>query len=197
MLKTLTDRFAHKNNPGEDPPVILHISDTPWTIFPFVERLVRRFHPTWIIHTGDLVDGAKVGLFPQAEGLYRKRVSRIVRAVERHEASVFLVMGNHDVPDAVRETVRNSEVIEGVANLELGGLPVRVSHFPDLILEAPAAFNLFGHNLELRSGKHEGKVFLNGLEHAHLIYPASGRIRSIRYPWGTNDARLLRRRFKP
>lgn len=197
MLKALAEKLGPRQSSSEEVQSILHISDTPWTIFPFVERLVRRFHPTWIIHTGDLVDGAKVGLFPQAEHLYRKRIGRIVRAVERHDATVFLVMGNHDLPDVVRETVRSSEVIEGVANLELGGLQIRVSHFPDLILEAPAPFNLFGHNLELRSGKRCGKIFLNGLEHAHLIFPATGRVRAIRYPWGTDDARLMRRRFKP
>jgi calcineurin-like phosphoesterase family protein len=197
MLKMLASKLGHRESQESYSPVILHISDTPWTVFPFIERLVKRFRPTWIVHTGDLVDGAKVGLFPQAEGLYRKRIGRIVKAMERHGTTVFLVMGNHDIPDVVRATALTSTIIEGVADLELGKLQVRVSHFPGLILEAPAPFNLFGHNMEIRSGERNGMVYLNGLEHAHLIYPATGQIKKIRYPWGTDDARLLRRRSKP
>lgn len=197
MLRLLKDALRRRKPDPEEGRPILHISDTPWTTFAFVERLARRYNPAWIVHTGDLVDGAKVALFPHAAVLYRKRAVRIIRALEQAEAEIYWVMGNHDIPEFVRRTIHSGEVIEGVAELNLGGLTVRVSHFPSLILQAPAPYNLFGHSGELSSGVREERIYLNGLEHAHLIYPRTGRITKIRYPMGTDDARLLRRRSKP
>lgn len=197
MLRLLKDKLRRRQPDPEEGRPILHISDTPWTTFAFVERLVRRHRPAWIVHTGDLVDGAKVDLFPQAAVLYRKRAVRLIQALEQSGAEIYWVMGNHDIPEFIRRTVRSGEVIEGVAELDLGGITVRVSHFPRLILQSPGAYNLYGHSGELPSGIREDRIYLNGLEHAHLIYPGSGRITRIRYPLGTDDARLMRRRFKP
>ncbi len=197
MLRILVNKLRKPSGHPEEGATILHISDTPWTVFPFVERLIRRFHPAWIVHTGDLVDGVKLGLYPQAENIYCRRAGRIIRAMEQNSTHVYLVMGNHDLPDFVRQTARTGRVIEDVAVLDLGGLTVRVSHYPERILQDPAPYNLFGHSRELKSGVREGGTFLNGLEHAHLIYPKTGRITNIRYPWGTDDARMMRRRFKP
>jgi hypothetical protein len=50
---------------GLNPPpidgrdMILHISDTPSTMFPYLRRAIRRLRPAWVVHTGDLVDDIK------------------------------------------------------------------------------------------------------------------------------------------
>ena len=107
MLRLLKDKLRRRQPDPEEGRPILHISDTPWTTFAFVERLVRRHRPAWIVHTGDLVDGAKVDLFPQAAVLYRKRAVRLIQALEQSGAEIYWVMGNHDIPEFIRRTVRS------------------------------------------------------------------------------------------
>ncbi|HHI00115.1 MAG TPA: metallophosphoesterase, partial [Thermococcus litoralis] len=38
---------------------IMHISDTPDNIYPFILNLIEKSRPDYIIHTGDLVDNIK------------------------------------------------------------------------------------------------------------------------------------------
>ena len=56
---------------GLNPPpidgrdMILHISDTPSTMFPYLRRAIRRLRPAWVVHTGDLVDDIKLENRPE------------------------------------------------------------------------------------------------------------------------------------
>lgn len=44
-------------------PLLLHISDTPQEIYPYIIKFVQMLQPSYIVHTGDLVDNIKLGFF--------------------------------------------------------------------------------------------------------------------------------------
>lgn len=158
---------------------------------------MRRLKPDWIIHTGDLADDVKVELYPQLENLYAQKIEKLLAIVEEQPARVVLVMGNHDVAGRVREKATFSTVLTEPANLKIGKYQFRVGHSQAEIMKAPQAINLFGHDLTVRSGQKEGRLYLNGLEGIHLICPETGLFRRLRYPIGTDDSRLVRRRCRP
>ncbi|QTX31422.1 metallophosphoesterase [Aminithiophilus ramosus] len=186
--------------PPERPPwegLVVHLADTPSCSYRYLRRLLRRLRPDWIVHTGDLVDDVKLGLYPQLEKLYAERLSRLLDILEEGPSQVILVMGNHDAASRVRARARSSQILTEPANLTLGRLSLRVAHGPEGIMTDPQPMNLFGHDLTLRSGMREEKLFLNGIEGIHLICPTTGLFRRLRYPIGTDDSRLLRRRCRP
>lgn len=158
---------------------------------------MRRLKPDWIIHTGDLADDVKVELYPQLEKLYADRIEKLLAIVEERPAQVLLVMGNHDVTERVRQKATFSTVLTEPKNLKIGKFQFRVGHDQKEIMKAPQAINLFGHDLTVRSGLREGKLYLNGLEGIHLICPETGLFRRLRYPIGTDDSRLVKRRCRP
>ncbi|OFB68367.1 hypothetical protein JS77_10195 [Synergistes jonesii] len=64
---------------GINPPcidareMVLHISDTPQTMYHYLRRALRRLKPAWIVHTGDFVDNVKLEKRPGLIDLYRKK----------------------------------------------------------------------------------------------------------------------------
>lgn len=174
-------------------PVILHLSDTPAPFFSAIPALIRQVNPTWIIHTGDLVDDIKLGLNPGHLGYYTRQVRRLVRMLEVSEAqSVFLCMGNHDDSEVLGEISPRIQVIASGQQLSLGGLTIGAAHYADDALAAGGGICVFGHNLEKRSDLSGSPRLLNGLEAIHIILPLSGRIYRLPYPAGTDDQRLGR-----
>jgi hypothetical protein len=180
------------------PPVdgrgqVLHVSDTPSCLYGFLGRAIRTIRPSWIVHTGDLADEIKLELLPCCRPDYAARVRKLLQLLESSGAEVYLFMGNHDAADLVRSMVRRSRVFEGAGVVRAGELSLTAAHDVRDILENPGPINLFGHDRTLSSGSREGQLFLNGVEALHLISAATGRTLSVPYPWGTDDARLLRR----
>ena len=41
-------------------PVLLHISDTPSEIYPYIFKIIDILKPQYIFHTGDLADNVKL-----------------------------------------------------------------------------------------------------------------------------------------
>ncbi len=176
-----------------DEPVILHLSDTPAPFFSALPGLIRHLNPTWIIHTGDMVDDVKLGLNPAHLRHYAAQVQRLVHLLEASEArEVFLCMGNHDDFQTVQKASRRSVVIPCSERLVLGEMAVGASHYASKALAAGGDICLFGHNMDVRTDLTGAPRMLNGLEAIHFIMPRSGRIVRIPYPSGTDDQRLGR-----
>ena len=173
---------------------LLHLSDTPRGTFCFIKRLIGRTRPAVIIHTGDLVDDIKLELRPRERDAYAQQLARLLPILESAGASVHVMLGNHDDEEAVRNLGGGVVVHPREVALSWAGKVLRGAHRAEDALEGSASFYLFGHDLSVKSSPPDDPVQrLNGLEHVHLISPA-GEVLRLRWPWGTEDARLLRHR---
>ena len=75
-------------------------------------------------------------------------------------------------------------------DIEIENLSIRIAHFPVEILKKPQDYNLFGHNIELKSISENNKIYLNGIISINIIVLDNKNIFKLSYPYGTNDARL-------
>ncbi len=174
---------------------LLHLSDTPSTTFRFLRRLLHRTHPAVIVHTGDLVDDIKLELRPRERGPYARQLARLLPLLESSGAEVHLTLGNHDHEETVRSLCSRAQVHLREVTLVWGGGILRGAHWAEVALAAPASCYLFGHDLSRKSSAPGDPVrLLNGLQHIHLISPSGAEVLKLRWPWGTEDARLLRHR---
>lgn len=177
-------------------PIILHISDTPSPFFDALPSLIRQVNPTWIIHTGDMVDDIKLGLNPRYMNTYTSRVRRLIRILEASEAEIiFLCIGNHDDLKEIGELSPRMRIIYEGQRLALGPMTLGVSHYAQAALEAGGDVCVFGHSLDSRTDLSGIPRLLNGLEAIHIIRPLSGKIHCLPYPAGTDDQRLGRRKI--
>ena len=173
---------------------LLHVSDTPSCVYGYLRRVLHRIRPQWLVHTGDVADEVKLELWPHSRGHYRDRVRRLARILREEEIPCIVASGNHDDPEILEDLLACRRVIRRGETLDLGSLRVRVAHDYRDVATHPAEVNLFGHDLTRRSGEEEGRLFLNGLEHMHLVDLTTREVTLLPYPSGTDDERLLRRR---
>ena len=173
---------------------LLHVSDTPSCVYGYLRRVLRRIRPQWLVHTGDVADEVKLELWPHSRGHYRDRVRRLARILREEEIPCIVASGNHDDPEILEDLLACRRVIRRGETLDLGPLRVRIAHYYRDVATHPAEVNLFGHDLTRRSGEEEGRLFLNGLEHMHLVDLVSREVTRLPYPGGTDAERMLRRR---
>ncbi len=175
--------------------VILHISDTPFTFYGSIARLIRLLDPLWIIHTGDLADNVKLEIAPWELPRYVRSVtqlSRILRSEKRRRLAV--VMGNHDHPATVRSLFPDSLLFEGKGRMKACGFDLNLSHDMPGFLTPFGRYNLFGHDPNVSDPPEEKVFFLNGIAAVNIIAVDTGRVYSLPYPEYVNDARLGKRK---
>lgn len=191
-------RFFCRARKGPLPKgMLLHISDTPSTMYSHLRRLLDKLSPSWIVHTGDLADDVKLERSPRCLDLYEKRVRTLLKLLEESTAKeVYLVLGNHDDERTLQKFASRSIIVRGCTDIFPEGRQIRIAHRSEELLHNPAPINLFGHDVSLEGGFREDKLFLNGIEFIHLLDLHKKEIYYLDYPFGTNDARLLRRRFR-
>jgi predicted phosphodiesterase len=172
---------------------ILHISDTPISIYGYLSRTLRRINPSVVVHTGDLADDIKLGLYPAEAGRYARAAGRLINILLAPHRRVLIVLGNHDRTDLLPSLPAECSVHEGTVEVKLLGANFRISHYAEKIMEKPVQYNLFGHDLSSRSFVDgEGRYFLNGIETMNLIDPSAEEIKTLVYPKGANCARMMR-----
>lgn len=170
---------------------LLHISDTPFTIFGELSRIIAILKPDYIVHTGDLVDNIKLELYPNSLPRYKKDVKQLLNIMEKSSArEVYIVLGNHDDEETIRNLSSRSYIIKGSEIVDIEGLEFAIAHDPAEILSNPAKLNLFGHNLTQKSGLSEGRLYLNGISSINLIELDDMHYYSYPYPAGTDNYRL-------
>jgi predicted phosphodiesterase len=188
-------------------PLLLHVSDTPSQIYPFVRRLIRKLEPDYFVHTGDIADELKLEESRSHLGEYRHKVIKFVQAVEALQVGeIYYVMGNHDDSATLETAARRSLIVYDACLCEMGGARVYLTHDcvpgeglrpggekhrpggeglraggepPDLIL--------FGHAPETASEL----PYFNGLFSIHIISLATREVVRLPYPAGTDNARKL------
>lgn len=178
---------------GDPRPKLLFLSDTPSTLYGALPSLFEKVKPEIIIHGGDLADNFKLEKSPGLIDLYETKVKKLVRILEESGADeVILVLGNHDDEEVLRRLAAAPifRIVES-DRFTWHGIGVAVEHKPFDVGDTDLAF--FGHNLERRTNTGGPNKQLNGIEAIYII-DSEGGITALRYPPGTNDERLRRRK---
>ncbi|NLX84259.1 MAG: metallophosphoesterase [Synergistaceae bacterium] len=200
-IRSRIDNIAIKT--GLNPPLIdgrdmiLHLSDTPSTMFSYIRRAIRRLRPTWVVHTGDLVDDVKLEFRPGMLDLYQKKLRVLLELLSEETCGTILLTGNHDHLQTLLEMTENTsiQVWSKPGRFYIGSFSFKAGHTYEDVINDAAEYNLFGHSLEYSTKiDSSGRFFLNGLESMHLIHMETGDVIPFNYPPGTNDARLERKR---
>jgi hypothetical protein len=176
--------------------VLLHVSDTPSSMYRDLRRLLLLLEPRWFLHTGDLADDIKLGVKPRLLPAYRDHIRKLAKVVScASRCTTILVTGNHDHEETVREVFPDAVVFPGSGRYVADGLDLNVSHEPGDLQKPYGFLNFFGHTPSRPEGANdEENRFLNGLHAAHVIHMPTGRVFSLPYPGYVNDDRLLRRK---
>ncbi len=182
-----------------DDPYILHISDTPNTLFPALRLLIKRVNPKIIIHTGDLVDNFKIEFKQSAMAGYKTYLQRLVSILEDEKRMVYYTIGNHDNISLIKKFSKNAYIIPTYQTIDINGFLVTMIHnIEDLpIDEKHGDYIFFGHNLVQTSDYEGTPKYFNGIEKITLINMKTKQIFPLNYPLGTKKSRLnmLRRKF--
>ncbi|ALV61880.1 hypothetical protein ADU37_CDS01810 [Thermococcus sp. 2319x1] len=163
---------------------VMHISDTPDNIYSFILNLIEKSRPEYIIHTGDLVDNIKLERKPELKERYRERVKELLDILENSGADVYIVPGNEDSEEILKELVRKARIVKSGEIVKIGKVKLALAHDPSQ-LNPPkdVDFILYGHNFRtLRRG-------LNGVLNVNFILLGSKKVVRVKYPDGTNFER--------
>ncbi|MDN5324199.1 MAG: hypothetical protein PWQ67_2653 [Clostridia bacterium] len=170
---------------------ILHISDTPTIFYPVLSKIIKKIRPKYIIHTGDLVDNVKLSLYPSKKEEYIKGVYTLLNILENSPAQeIYISLGNHDDKEIISSIATKSFIIEKTQIIRIENIQFKISHYCQDIINSPAKYNLFGHDITLNNKVDNGIIYLNGIKSINIITPTSEQIFSLPYPLGTNDSRL-------
>jgi len=163
---------------------IMHISDTPDNIYPFILNLIEKSRPEYIIHTGDLVDNIKLERKPELKERYAERVKELLDILENSGAEIYIVPGNEDSEEVLKKLVRKARIVKPGEVVKVDEVKLALAHDPSQ-LNPPkdVDFILYGHNFRtLRHG-------LNGLLNVNFILLGSKKVVRVKYPDGTNFER--------
>jgi predicted phosphodiesterase len=176
-----------------DAPYLLHISDTPSSIFKALESLIKQVQPQIIIHTGDLVDNLKIGLYPSSLDGYKRYVKRLTRILEGGERQVYYAIGNHDDLDSLKKSTLKGHIIPVYDRFNTKSFSFGMAHdIEDIPKEGDLPDMLFfGHNLEMNSNYEGHPQYFNGIEKIALINLNTKEIFTFDYPIGTKESRLI------
>ena len=167
---------------------IMHISDTPESIYSHVYKMLNYSRPDVIIHTGDLVDNLKLETAGEALlPLYQKKSAEFISNLEKlSEARIIYVPGNHDDIEIIENNKNRSEIMAEGTIVELDGVKIGLAHYPEN-LPQNADINLFGHNHQ-QDFKGENK-YLNGILNINYLLLPSKEDYKVNYPWTVDQGR--------
>ncbi|MCT4593305.1 MAG: metallophosphoesterase [Anaeromicrobium sp.] len=177
-------------------PILLHISDTPTILYGPIKKLIHEINPTYIVHTGDLVDNIKLEFYPSKIDSYSSSLPRLIEILESSKAKeIYIGLGNHDKKEVVQDLCNRSILIDSCSKVNIGGISMNISHYPNKVTLDPGTFNLFGHNVDMKTHKKNGNIFLNGITGINIINLNNLDIHILSYPWGTDDVRMRKSRI--
>ncbi|MEJ6951079.1 metallophosphoesterase family protein [Natronospora cellulosivora (SeqCode)] len=171
--------------------ILLHISDTPDCIYPFIFKLIDRLEPNYIIHTGDLVDNVKIGVGAPLR-FYERGLKKLIEGFEkRKKIKKYIIAGNHDSLELLSKINKSADIISEGSILRIEDINFGLAHHMER-LSNQAPVNLYGHNnkiLENIEFEDNDRIFLNGLLNINIILLPSLEIHQISYPLQTDSAR--------
>ncbi|MTI80925.1 MAG: metallophosphoesterase [Firmicutes bacterium] len=175
---------------------ILHISDTPTSLYPAIKNLLKTLEPDILIHTGDLADDIKLEDAPHNLEQYNQVVGPFIEMLEQSNCrEIYIIPGNHDNVEVIKgyqntSALLNEGDIINVDNFKLG-LSHSIRNLP-----GDTQFNLYGHNFKRTKDTNSKTVYLNGIRNIHVILLPSNEVVKIQYPWATNHDRKVNDKHK-
>ncbi len=185
MLGLLRKRKLRRLRHDTDETLVMHIGDTPESVYSFLERLIDELQPDIIVHTGDLVDNIKLERRPELKPAYEAGLRKLARILKGSGAKLYIVPGNEDCKKLLREFF-GEDVIEPGSIIEIEGKTFALGHSWQDVADKNADFKLHGHNFEIIPGS------LNAVLGVNFIFLPSGKVIRIDYPVGTDTARGYR-----
>ncbi|WP_457741653.1 metallophosphoesterase [Thermococcus sp.] len=182
MLGFLRRRRLRKIRENSKETLVMHVSDTPENVYPFLRMLIEEYKPDVIIHTGDLADNIKLERRPELKPLYAGSLRKLARILKGSGARLYIVPGNEDDEKTLREFFGDSLVEPGTV-MEIGGKKLALGHCWRDVVDKEADFKLYGHNFKVIPRG------LNAILGVNFIFLPSGRVVKIGYPTGTDTAR--------
>lgn len=167
---------------------IMHISDTPESIYSHIYKMLNYSQPDLIIHTGDLVDNLKLeDAGSEIIPLYQKKSAEFISNLEKlTSARIIYVPGNHDDISIIKDNTNRSEVVGEGTIIELDGVKIGLAHYPENLPQG-ADINLFGHN---KQNKFESdNKYLNGILNINFLLLPSKTDYKVNYPWTVDQGR--------
>ncbi|SDK19033.1 metallophosphoesterase family protein [Natronincola ferrireducens] len=174
-------------------PFLLHISDTPQEIYPYILRLVKTLRPAYIVHTGDMVDDIKLEILPNQIDRYKIALNKFITGLESStSAMIYYVMGNHDAYEVVKEiSIKGIPLTKGHIMIE--GIDFYVNHY-HIEDSSKKDYYLYGHSFEPKAYKTDEYVGLNGLNVINVLDLTTKVIYALPYPFATNQFRKMKQR---
>ncbi|QCX33517.1 metallophosphoesterase [Caloramator sp. E03] len=168
---------------------ILHISDTPTTIYGSIINLAKKTNPDILIHTGDVADDIKLQMAPQLLNSYRVKVTRFLSSLTPYiKDRIIIVPGNHDNIDILK-SINSVEILKEGSILNINDFKIGLSHsFNNLPKEC--TFYLYGHDKTLSNKKE----YLNGIYYINIIDIERKKVIELSYPSGTDAYRTRKKK---
>ncbi len=161
---------------------VMHISDTPESSYRFIGELIEEARPDYVIHTGDLADNIKLERRPGLRESYRGALRKLARILKGSGACLYIVPGNEDDPELVRDFFGDAVVEPGTV-VEIEGVKLALGHTWEDVAGVEADFKLYGHNFRVIP---KG---LNAVLGVNFLFLPSGKTVRIDYPVGTDTHR--------
>ena len=167
---------------------IMHISDTPESIYSHIYKMLSYSRPDVIIHTGDLVDNLKLeNAGEELLPLYQKKSAEFISNLEKLTNSrIIYVPGNHDDLKIIKKNKERSEILAEGSIINLDGVKIGLAHYPKN-LPLNADIKLFGHN-QRQNFDNQGRYF-NGILNINYLLLPSKKDYKIKYPWTVDQGR--------
>lgn len=176
-------------------PIVMHISDTPEEIYPYLYQVINIIQPEYLIHTGDLVDNIKLEIVPGFEPEYHKSLEGFIENLEAMDLQkIYYISGNHDQTDKIKDLTNKGVVMEQ-GTIQLEGISFYLNHF--YTADKPETdYYLYGHSFEPKSHQEGEELRLNGLEAISVISLKNREMKSLPYPLGTNGFRKMEQNYR-
>jgi len=175
---------------------LVHISDTPVIFYDAMKKLLKDISPHIIIHTGDMVDNIKIGIYKEQLPKYENHVRKIIDILESSSAEdIYICIGNHDDYELVHKFAKKSIIIECSTCVNIFNAKATISHYPLEIIKNPSDYNFFGHDISLGNDMVNNRIYLNGVLSINILTSETKKLFHLPYPIGINDARLLKGRI--
>ena len=170
-------------------PLLIHISDTPGFVYPFIYRLVEKLEPEILVHTGDMIDDLKLEIRPALVKEYAPKLEKIIRRLEKLPVKqIYMIPGNHDNMEVMKKLSERSEILPEKSRIEAEGISFFLSH-EYFNMKTGSDFYLFGHSLPAMGRINERSVRLNGIPYINIISLSTKNTYTLKYPPGTDSAR--------
>lgn len=176
--------------------LLLHISDTPSQFYPELNRIIKLIGPRYIVHTGDLADNIKAEFSPSLLTKYKYEVKKLLNILNSaNTEDIYITIGNHDDYKFIDENKGKLKVYTEMGEINTNNTKFIFSHYWDYLKEEKADIYLFGHDIEPKTSITESGIYLNGVISINVVNLDTLEIKSIKYPFGTNSARMNRNRI--